>query len=768
MNRLKMTCAISVTSSDKRALVPALLTLIILASACGTAAPESPASADIDLIPLHAVARLRTETGAISIDSAQAESWFVRGWSTQAVNAEGLEGPVVAAIARQALLRFNTLEAVALELEFSASLSGELGNLPRQSMRLQLNDEPVGTIEIIAGAVGPYRLALPADRLRVGMNRLVINCEQFHRDRDFESSTRRVRNRLGYPGFSVYLAGISIRRADEKTVTPIDEFSRLRPAADGGALIQRADCDLQYAFDIAAGSSLVLEGSLEGAAAAWIFARTDGDKEPEMLWQSDISPQARNFSQTLSLDAFAGKPTILQFSVRAAERGTQAGVVWKKLRLVLPKPVPVAVAETFPRRVGTGIRHVVLLVLDAARPDYFGCYGHPGGLTPHIDAIAGEGVRFETAIAAAPYTIASMSTVFSGLLPDTHGVRDGRDIYPEKLTNMGDVFRQRGYFTLALAGTQFLTRKYGITRNFDEVIYLRRDEDKADEVATMDMEAAERGIRLAAASGKPAFMYIHLLPPHFPYRPPAPYDTKLIDSRVVDKEYLRKIRTFRGDETNPLVQELRLHYQNNLIYADALVGQIVDQLKAAGLYDETLLIITADHGEAFAEHGALEHGNTVYDEMIRVPLIIRGPGIGAAHIGGQVGLVDFFPTLDELFGLTAAVEFDGTSFAGELFDVRRPSTETYYSRAYGDRLKFTLRGERFKYHYIDQADFLYDLSTDPGERTNLASSRPALTAMLRQRGLLLVSTNTARSGAGSMVELTRDEEEELRNLGYLQ
>jgi arylsulfatase A-like enzyme len=740
--------------------------LVLAVSACDGGQQMGDMSADVDLIPLHGVARLRAETGLISIDSPRSESYFVRGWSTQAIAADGLEAPAVAVVARTALLRFQVLEIRERQLVFSASLSGEIGTIAAQRVTLSLNDTPIGGIQIEAGKTGPYRIDLPLELQRVGLNRVYFTFENFTRDREFEESTRRLRNRLGYPGVAAYFSDIAISIAGAE---PVDEAGFVRPAADGTALAQMADSDVQYAFDIAPGSQLNLSGSLQGSVAARVTARIDEQAEPVVLWSlTSRSEGTQDFTEQIALDDFAGKATLFQFTVRSSSGAAPGGVIWKRLRLVLPRSQAAAAMPAAPVRADRGLRHVVLIVLDAARPDFFGCYGHTGGLTPNIDAIAAESAVFRTAIAAAPYTIASMSTVFSGLLPDTHGVRDGRDIFPEELTNMGAVFGQCGYYTLALAGTQFLTRKYGITRPFDEVIYLRQQEDKVEEVSTMDMQAAAKGIRQAAASGKPSFIYIHLLPPHFPYRPPVPWDTKLIDSRVVDKQYLRKIRSFRGDESHPLVQELRLHYQNNLLYADALVGQIVDELKAAGMFDDSLLIITSDHGEAFAEHGALEHGNTVFDEMIRVPLIVRGHGVRAHEVSRQVGLVDLFPTMDELFNLASGVNFDGASFAASLGGDTELLTGAYYARAYGPRLKFTLRGERFKYQYIDHADFLFELPTDPGERQNIAARYPALTAVMRQRGLLMVATNSARSGKGSLVELSAEEEEELRNLGYLQ
>jgi arylsulfatase A-like enzyme len=155
--------------------------------------------------------------------------------------------------------------------------------------------------------------------------------------------------------------------------------------------------------------------------------------------------------------------------------------------------------------------------------------------------------------------------------------------------------------------------------------------------------------------------------------------------------------------------------------------------------------------------------------MIHVPFIAHFPGCEPETVDQQISWLDMYPTLLEMLEITIEKPvFDGRSIAPLFIGESIDNSVRYYSRAFGDKLKFTLRGSRFKYIHNDGVDLLFDLVEDPDELNNIAASYPALTATLRQRGLLLVAANTARSGGTTEVELTPDEERELKNLGYLQ
>jgi arylsulfatase A-like enzyme len=212
-------------------------------------------------------------------------------------------------------------------------------------------------------------------------------------------------------------------------------------------------------------------------------------------------------------------------------------------------------------------------------------------------------------------------------------------------------------------------------------------------------------------------------------------------------------------------------YYNNLRYGDAATQQVLDLLKKYGLYDNSIIILTSDHGEALGEHREFGHNTSVYEEMVRIPLVIRVPGVEHKTIDQQVGLIDFFPTFVDLLGLEADdVPFQGRSIAPLLLGRDQPSGDYYYSRAfYATKLYFMMRGERFKYIQNDHDAFIFDLREDPDELNNIVDRYPVLAQTLRQRALIMIAANAAlRNDLGQEVTLSKEQEEDLRNLGYIQ
>ncbi len=224
---------------------------------------------------------------------------------------------------------------------------------------------------------------------------------------------------------------------------------------------------------------------------------------------------------------------------------------------------------------------------------------------------------------------------------------------------------------------------------------------------------------------------------------------------------------------NEIEADIRTHhgrYMNNLFYADYVTEQLLELLRRYELFEDSLIILASDHGESFGEHDTFGHNTTVYESMIRIPLIVRVPGVEPREVEQQVGLVDFFPTLVELLDLeTEATHFDGRSIAPMLAGREQEPTDYYYARATSTKLIFTLRGERYKYVFDDYREALFDLATDPNEIRDISADHPVLATYLRQRGLFMVASNAAlRTDEGKEVKLTPEEERELRNLGYLQ
>ncbi len=758
-----------------------LLASLLLLTDCGEQAADQ-AEGGLDLIALHGVARQLIETGGIDISSPLGHYYTERGWSRRFCDEQsGLT--IIAAVTSSSILRYQVLRPAERWLEFNVSLQGPFKGPRRQRIRVFAGRRKLASFALRRGEDHTLLVRIPAEVQRAGENEIRFRFAKVRPNRLYlcdEESHRRE----PHPGIAAYFGEFKIFFGDaegpwrDRIRDDIDVFSL---SGDGRSLAQTPNSALTYAFEIARGTRLLLRGIQQasvgdeetGELTVSVSARTDTRPQWNQLWSRSISIgpfySAGGFEADLQLDDYAGEIAELRFEVSASGAFSNARVLWERMRLLTPE-TEVQAQQSEPVRIGDGIRHVVVIVLDAARPDHFGCYGDERGMTPNIDALSENSIVFRNAVAPAPYTIASVSSIFSGLLPETHGVRDNTRVFPEELENMARAFNRGGYYTLALAGTHFVHRKYGITRDCDDVVLLYSSVIYEENISLMDEAAMEGAVAAAAASGQPIFLYAHFLPPHWPYDPPEPfdshfdYDEQITYTRTWMLESLLQNRLIEPD--HPDIATLHRRYMNNLVYGDYLVGQLLETLRRHGLYDDALVIVTADHGEEFGEHRFMDHNSDVYDTMIAVPFIVRVPGDGQqGEVRQQVGLIDLFPTFVELFGLDAGeVEFEGRSIAPLVAGREQETGDFYYSRASSQAIIFTLRGERYKFVHHHFRDELYDLNSDPEETHNIIDRHPVLATFLRQRGMLFISSRA--SEGVTQIEISPEERRALRDLGY--
>lgn len=373
-------------------------------------------------------------------------------------------------------------------------------------------------------------------------------------------------------------------------------------------------------------------------------------------------------------------------------------------------------------------RNVVLISIDTLRWDRLGCTGLGTARTSAIDGLAKRGVLYDNAVAATPLTLPSHSTLLSGRLPIEHGVRDNRPFrFPSGLDTVATTLRTRGYRTLAAIGGAPLARGCGLEVDFD-----RYDDDvhvrEAGTVA-MDERPADRVTDAALAllddaGDGPFFLFVHYFDPHAPYTPPPPF-AELFQSSPYDGE---------------------------IAFTDQEVGRLVDGLRARGRLDDTILVLTADHGESLGDHGEESHGYFVYDATIRVPLVVVDPD--EAKPGRvdsrQVRHQDVRPFLE---ARARGAEFD---LAGPATRGEPALIESLYGAIHSNYAQ--LRGLRSPtgQKYLEACDEeFYDLTTDPGELDDrvaveldrAAAARDALaTAMKSLRGRSSAGTGIAEVG----------------------
>jgi arylsulfatase A-like enzyme/Flp pilus assembly protein TadD len=398
-------------------------------------------------------------------------------------------------------------------------------------------------------------------------------------------------------------------------------------------------------------------------------------------------------------------------------------------------------------------RHLVLITLDTLRADRLGCYGSRDVATPRLDLIAREGALAPEASVHVALTRPSHASLLTGRLPAEHGLRD--NVSPPLRADvplLAESLRSAGFRTGAFVSSIVLSAQSGLARGFET--YGDRFEAGADDARFLnsiqkrgDVTTAEAVAWLEAQRGARLFLWLHLYDPHDPYEPPEPYAARYADRP----------------------------YDGEVAWTDELVGRLDDALARLGLRDEALLVVTSDHGEGLGEHGESAHGFFAYQSTLRVPFLVRGPGVVAgARVPVTVRAIDLMPTALELLGLPAPAGLSGRSLAGVLRGGPPTREAATYAESllpllhYGWSDLRVLREGRFKYIQAPRPE-LYDLRDDPGERLNLVDAQPARAEALRA-GLARAleaerSASASRPAAGESVppELL----ERLGALGYL-
>lgn len=346
--------------------------------------------------------------------------------------------------------------------------------------------------------------------------------------------------------------------------------------------------------------------------------------------------------------------------------------------------------------------NVVFITVDTLRADRLGCYGFAEAHTPHIDRLAAEGVRAERAIAATPITLPSHATLFTGLYPPAHGIRDnGRQRLPDEVETLAERLKKQGYRTQAFVSAMVLHRRFNLNQGFDGY----DDDLRREDESMMFMVEERRGDRTTdhalewlgtTSADEPFFLWVHLFDPHQPYEPPA-RDAKLAATA----------------------------YDGEITSADRQVGRLVDDLKERRLLDDTILVFTSDHGESLGEHGEATHGLFIYESTQHVPLIVRYPRrlpAGKTYDGFVRG-VDLMPTVLGLAALDPG-KTQGVDLSEALAGTTDAPTLAPYSESLHGKYEFAMaplfgvRSGRWTYIRAPRPE-LYDRAADPEEKHNL-------------------------------------------------
>lgn len=401
---------------------------------------------------------------------------------------------------------------------------------------------------------------------------------------------------------------------------------------------------------------------------------------------------------------------------------------------------PVPVPERQPRHVEKP-PNILFISVDMLRPDHLGCYGYGRPTSPRLDALAAEGVLFQNQISSSSWTLPAHAAMFTSLPDAVHGCTDTDRRLPSMLTSLPERFRTAGYRTAGFFSGPYLHPTFGFDRGFETYVdctsYANTLDDKDVKDWAMDpavMRESHRDVTnpiifanvkewLDDHAHERFFLFIHMWDPHFDFIPPPPYDT-MFDPEytgwVSGQDFFNDPRINKDMDPRDLAH-LKALYDGEIAATDATIGRILDELRDAGVLDDTLVCVTSDHGTEFFEHGLKGHRKTLFDECIRVPLILRYPaGLPAGkRIAAQTRSIDIGPTMLELAGLGVPAGILGSSLLPLIEEGRPDFDNTAISElATAGRRMRTMRTPAWKFTDAMHSNlrFYMDLKNDPREQ----------------------------------------------------
>lgn len=436
--------------------------------------------------------------------------------------------------------------------------------------------------------------------------------------------------------------------------------------------------------------------------------------------------------------------------------------------------------------------NVLILVIDALRPDHLGSYGYARPTSPNLDALAKRGVLFTDAVSPSSYTRAAVPSIFTSVHPAAHGVfSQGRqvEVLSDEYTTLAEVLKARGYRTAAFMPNPSLHHSFNFVQGFD--LYdddFRGGKGPAYEVNETARKINGRFLRWLRGDGsdpaKPFFAYLHYRDVHAPYVPPPPYDRmfpKTGEGRQLTRaEIQAQPLDIRTPQRFRDLDSYISRYDGEIRYTDERIAELLATLKKEGLLDNTVLFVTADHGETFLEHGAWTHGTDVYEELLRVPLLLVLPE--EKHAGQRVEVpvqtTDLYPTVLALLGAEIPAGLQGRSLFEAIeggADPHRPVfSEARVPRnkrpsGWGQIVAVRADGWKLIYNRTKRRAALYHLAEDPSETHDLIDREPGKARELVRLLRKFDQENTKRSHWRKGQEgLPEDVVEGLRSLGYVQ
>ena len=666
-------------------------------------------------------------------------------------------------------------DTTALDIEVSAVGKGRLKQIP---LTLVLNDRRLTNLPLTR-QWERHRAELPGNVVRKGRNWLEL---RIPRPKRSQKSRHRLRPKVrslnlyaanGRPAWPQRPPSITLDRNPPST----SDRSSIRMPSPGWLeavtdLPERARLRARFQVDRPPGA---------GQEPVLVYARLlDPELGEHHLAQERVTSSRRAHDFDVDLSGWQGQTVRLQLGVS----GLGNAVVSWHWAVIEGRPEPSRPPDIEPIRQlqaplsgRLGRPDVLVILLDAARADSFSPFGGARP-TPNTARLASEGTVFQEATAASSWTGQSMSSIFTGLFPDSLRVGPWGSPLPSDISTAAELLSQVGYRTVLWTQHPFYDHQKDLKRGFQE-FYRPAFRDYSS------LPSQEKLI----SEDQPTFAFVHLIPPHTPYTPPPPYrgsySSWYSGSIEPEASFLSSFPGRRDPEelSDADRRFIRDRYDENIAFADAQVGKLLSMLDSAGRFEDTLVILLSDHGEAFLEHDNFLHSRLLHREFLHVPLVIKWPhGITGhkAEVDAPISLVDLVPTLVD--GLALPDQrggFQGRSLIPMVFESasREPllwaTTRRVGSYQQPPRPRQMLQVGPWKIIHDPLADtsLLYQVETDPAEVQDLSEGLPMRTLLLRQvlqrQAIFNRELLREEPGRGPIEDSDAEIQEQLEALGYL-
>lgn len=719
------------------------LAAALLAASCSTPATEVA----IDLHELFPDAEVVREVSLIDLGTLEAREHLGAGWSIDETRNDGTT--MVWAVGGRSELNFFLTRPRDLTLELRCSAFHRPGG-SAQRAAVYLNERSVGTVTFGAG-LEEYRVPVAAGDTVAGSNRIELRFDSKGRPSDH-----------GVAG-------------DDRELTARFDVIRLVGVPDSGIpsiaggvreLVIPAGAELRFFLEPGREALLALAG-----------LDVDGDVHLEVRWLVDGGSERLlgSFSgdgrpPPIALPDREGQP--IRIGLRCVGDAGEVALARPRVTWVSH---PAEAIEPGPTARRGGLRwrppNVVIYLVDALRADRLGCYGNPSGLSPHADALARDGVLFEHAVAQCSWTTPSVASILTGLRPSRHGVSSRSAVLPEEAVTAAELIREAGYQTAGFSTNAYITERAGFDQGFDHFEFSYRRSQEVTAAVSAWLEQRDRR--------RPFFLYVHTIDPHAPYDPGPGHRQRFAadvnDRNIGTTEHLHALGDKAVPATDEVTADLLRLYDAEVAENDDAFGGLVEALRQSGLLEDTVVVLVADHGEEFREHGVFGHAWDLYGEVLDVPLIVRAPGaLPGTRVRELVQHTDVLPTILDAVGIAIPPALDGMSLWGVIHGAGRlPGERAAFSYMdYEGRRGIAAVTGRWKLivplsHNFTRGSELYDRDADPGELENVAESFPVRGGSLAALARREIGRRTGVLPSAEGPELGGDTRRGLQALGYV-